>query len=152
MSGDDFFEKIADDVDKLLADYGCDANANPAGTELVLTELIAELEERRTAVRNLIAAREAGKQPGEVIDIGRLVACDDCGEDYTNSKVPGGFVWHGRATCPVCADRVMQLPTQKIERLMKDGQHCPIGVSFADFVRELRGPNATITIHRTTGD
>lgn len=82
------------------------------------------------------------------IDIGRLVACDDCGADYTDRPEQGGFIWHNRATCPECADRLMKaLPTQKLIRLMKYGRHCPQGTSFADFVRQIRGPNNTIKVN-----
>lgn len=93
---------------------------------------------------------QAALQPGSVIDIGRLVACDDCGTDYTDSPECGGFIWHSRATCPRCAARVMQLPTQKLERLMKDGQHCPIDTSFADFVRAAR-TDSTIKVNPPKG-
>lgn len=90
---------------------------------------------------------QATLNPGTVIDIGRLVACDDCGTDYTDSPASGGFVWHNRATCPTCADRVLKvLPTQKLVRLLQSGLHCAAGVSFADFVRELRGGNNTIKV------
>ncbi len=94
---------------------------------------------------------EAARTPGKVIDIGRLVACDDCGTDYTDSPRSGGFVWLNRATCPACASNVLKLPSQKIVRLMQDGKHCPEGVSFADFVRGLRGGTATIKVHPPTG-
>ena len=86
--------------------------------------------------------------PGTEVDIGRLVACDDCGVDYTDSQQSGGYIWHNRATCPPCADRVLKvLPTQKLMRLMANGLHCPAGTSFADFVREVRGPNTTIKVN-----
>lgn len=85
--------------------------------------------------------------PGTEIDIGRMVACDDCGADYTDSTAHGGYIWHNRATCPTCADRVLKvLPTQKLLRLMQHGSHCPEGISFADFVREARGGNNTIKL------
>lgn len=90
---------------------------------------------------------EAASHPGAVIDIGNLVACDDCGDDYTESRASGGYIWHNRATCPACADRVMKtLATQKLLRLMKNGLHCPSNMSFADFVRAYRGDNNTISL------
>lgn len=82
---------------------------------------------------------QAALSPGAEIDIGRLVACDDCGTDYTDLPESGGYVWHNRATCPPCADRVLKvLPSQKLLRLMQTGMHCPEGISFADFVRSIR--------------
>lgn len=90
---------------------------------------------------------EAARNPGKVIDISRRVACDECGDEYTDSKGSGGFIWLNRATCPKCANNVLQvLPTQKLKRLLNTAWLCPSEMSFADFVREVRGPNATIKV------
>jgi hypothetical protein len=94
----------------------------------------------------------AALKPGTEIDIGRLVACDDCGTDYTDAKDTGGFIWHNRASCPECADRKFKaLPTQQLLTLMRKGLHCPSAMSFADFVREVRGENAKIKINPPKG-
>lgn len=76
---------------------------------------------------------------GTPVDIGRNVACDDCGEDFTDSTVCGGFMLDDRASCPLCAERVLQrAPVRLMVRLAVRAQVCPEGVSFADFVRSQR--------------
>ena len=78
---------------------------------------------------------------GDFTPIGDLVVCDICGEDFTNSPASGGIIFGSNAYCPQCSDRM--LPT-----IASEAQHiqakCPQGVSFADFVRDYRGPNAGI--------
>jgi len=41
------------------------------------------------------------------IEPGNTVLCDLCNEDYTNSDEPGGFLFSGKAVCPVCADKFL---------------------------------------------
>jgi len=72
------------------------------------------------------------------IPIGDEVICDFCSADFTHRPDVGGFISHGYAVCPECAQRVKPgkldvLPTP--------------GMSFVDFVRRYRGPDAEIEIH-----
>lgn len=90
---------------------------------------------------------QAARAPGTQIDIGRLVACDQCGDDYTDSQVTGGFILNSRASCPRCGERIMRsIPTGRLLHLMQHGLHCPTSMSFADFVRMIRGDNNKIMI------
>lgn len=72
------------------------------------------------------------------IDFGRAVLCDVCSTDYTDSQETGGFIFGGYAYCPKCQGDAFI----KIKNYGEDGKIeaiCPIGVTFADFVREYRG-------------
>lgn len=82
--------------------------------------------------------QEADEHPGTVVDIGDIVVCDICDEDFTDSQEQGGFIFGSNAYCPRCAKR--SLPDIK-----KYGEEsyiratCPDGKPFADFVRKYRG-------------
>lgn len=39
-------------------------------------------------------------------DIGEVVVCDFCNEDYTDSDEPGGFLFGSYGTCPKCVPRI----------------------------------------------
>lgn len=72
-------------------------------------------------------------------DIGRTVICDTCGADWTNRKESGGLIFESKGICPDCTPGLMKSVKQYEE------EHyiraiCPEGKSFADFVREYRGP------------
>ena len=49
------------------------------------------------------------KQANEtgVADIGNIVVCDFCEEDYTESNAVGGILFGTYATCPKCVVRMM---------------------------------------------
>ena len=87
---------------------------------------------------------EAGKT-GEPVPLGDIVVCDWCDKDYTTSKDIGGLIFGSKATCPKCAGRILANAQRHGE-----GRHiravCPEDVSFGDFVRNYRGPKATIQI------
>lgn len=84
--------------------------------------------------------------PGKTIDIGRLVACDDCGADFTDSTVSGGFIFDNRASCPECGPKLLQrMQTRSALRFAMRAAICPESMSFADFVRSIRTDN-TITV------
>ena len=88
---------------------------------------------------------QAFAKPGTEIPQGRLVFCDICDQDYTDSDAQGGFIFGSYAYCPSCAAK--RLP--EIESYGEKGHiraFCPEGKSFADFVREYRGPDATISV------
>lgn len=83
---------------------------------------------------------EAEANPGQKIDIGRVVVCDMCDVDYTDLPDMGGFIFTSYAYCPKCA--VSHLPKIRgygEERFIR--ATCPEGQSFADFVRAQRGPD-----------
>lgn len=79
------------------------------------------------------------------IPVGGIVVCDVCSEDYTLSKESGGFIFGSSGYCPKCAVRGLQT----IRGYGEEGHiraYCPVGKSFADFIREYRGDDAVIQI------
>lgn len=82
---------------------------------------------------------EAELNPGENIDIGRIVVCDFCHADYTDSLKSGGVIFGSYAVCPKCSSAVE-------DERRRIRARCPPWLSFADFVREYRGPNCCISI------
>ena len=79
------------------------------------------------------------------IPLGRTVLCDIDDIDLTEDARSGGYMFGSYAVGPCCAER---------HEAMVRGYHeewnirarCPEGVSFADWVRGMRGPGAAITI------
>jgi len=88
---------------------------------------------------------QAFANPGEKVAIGRDVVCDFCDKDWTDSPQSGGFLFGTYGTCPECAPGFLE----KV-KLYHEEDHiratCPEGVSFADFMRDLRGPDAFIRV------
>jgi len=83
------------------------------------------------------------EKTGKPIAIGKIVVCDVCDGDFTDSKESGGFIFCSSAYCPKCAEE--WLPRIKIiHEVGHIRAYCPEGKSFADFVREYRGPDAVI--------
>ena len=76
-----------------------------------------------------------GEVTVETLHPGNLVFCDSCGEDWTERKETGGFLFGSYAYCPECAPR-------NLARIKQYGEEwhikarCPEGKSFADWVRE----------------
>lgn len=72
------------------------------------------------------------------IDIGNTVLCDDCNKDFTDSKETGGILFQSKAICPKCTPKwVGSAKKYNEERFIRAA--CPIGMPFADWVRnELR--------------
>jgi hypothetical protein len=71
------------------------------------------------------------------IDPGNNVVCDWCDKDWTDNPESGGFLFQSKATCPDCADDMMEKITRYNEQhFIRDS--CPEGVSFADWVRGIR--------------
>lgn len=78
-------------------------------------------------------------------DIGRVVLCDLCGKDYTDSEAKGGLLFASKAVCPECVPRLEKDvkafgEERYIKARAKDGQE------FRAFVLELRGGNNTVTV------
>ncbi len=83
---------------------------------------------------------------GERVEVGRVVVCDVCNDDYTDSTECGGFIFGSYGYCPTCAEK--HLPAIKgygEEHYIR--ARCRDGEPFADFIRRERGPNAYIQIH-----
>ena len=89
---------------------------------------------------------EAEANPGKPVDIGRIVVCDGCDEDFTDSAVTGGMIFGSRAICPTCEPKWRKSATEYGEEHFVKAT-CQAGQSFADFVRAYRGPNTSICIN-----
>lgn len=98
----------------------------------------------------LAAVWAEAERTGQPVPVGDTVVCDVCDDDYTSRPESGGFVFGSYAYCPSCATK--QLPSIRgygEEHLIR--AHCPPGLSFADFVRDLRGPNAYVHVSGLSG-
>jgi hypothetical protein len=82
---------------------------------------------------------QAEANPGTPVPVGDIVVCDFCGQDYTQSDALGGLIFGSYAICEKCSPKVANESSRIRAR-------CPAGKSFADFVREYRGPNSAITV------
>jgi hypothetical protein len=80
-----------------------------------------------------------------VIPAGRDVLCDFCDEDLTADTRSGGFMFGSKAVGPCCAEKSeASIKGYGEEWNIRD--RCPAAISFADWVRGMRGPDAAITI------
>lgn len=101
-------------------------------------------DERARIQREYLAALEAGEG---VIDVGDNVICDGCNEDMTNDPRSGGFLFGSYGYGPCCGDK-------RLESIRGYGEesyiraHCPEGMSYADWIRRLRGPHTQIRVER----
>lgn len=88
-------------------------------------------------------------QSGEdaVIPLGRTVVCDRCDTDLTGDPRPGGFLFGSYGYGPCCAEEALA-SIRGYDEEWNIRARCPQGVSFADWIRDLRGPGAAITITR----
>ena len=84
---------------------------------------------------------------GEAVLIGRDVACDMCGDDWTERRNSGGFLFQSKAVCPECAPQMEANVTKYREERYIRGR-CPADMAFSDWIRERRGPNAVIKVSR----
>ena len=81
----------------------------------------------------------------DVVDIGNIVVCDLCGEDFTLSDKKGGIVFQSSAYCPDCTRGIM--PTI----ILYNEKHFIIATAnpdetFKDFVLRIRNGNNTIQV------
>ena len=82
---------------------------------------------------------------GEKVPLGDLVVCDVCNQNYTGSTESGGFIFGSYGYCPMCAEEgLANIRKYNEEQFIR--ARCPEGVSFADFVREYRGPDAFVRV------
>lgn len=82
---------------------------------------------------------------GKPVPLGREVVCDICNADFTESSEVGGFIFGSYGYCPPCARDALP----KIQGYGEEDHiraRCPEGQSFADFVRDYRGPDAAIHV------
>ena len=87
----------------------------------------------------------AEQNPMAVIPLGRTVLCDDCDRDCTASAEGGGILFQSKAIGPCCAPK-WEASAERYGETSFIRAHCPAGVSFADWVRGMRGPDPAITI------
>lgn len=86
-----------------------------------------------------------------VIDVGDTVLCDGCSTDLTDDSRSGGYIFGNYGYGPCCADHMMEFITCcREEEFIK--AHCPVGIPFAVWIRELRGPNAQIRVRALRGE
>jgi hypothetical protein len=79
------------------------------------------------------------------IPLGQTVLCDACNTDLTSDPRSGGFLFGSYGYGPCCADeRLASIRGYSEEHFIR--ARCPAGVSFADWIRAMRGPDAAITI------
>lgn len=71
--------------------------------------------------------------------------CDQCNEDYTNSDEQGGILFGSHAVCPKCEARVFD-GAVKYGEVNEIRAHCPDGMSFKNWVLQLRGGDNTIRV------
>ena len=93
----------------------------------------------------LRAAWKQADETGEPIDIGDIVVCDFCNEDYTERDDPGGLLFESKAVCPKCAPRLEADAVHFGETHFLKARAKP-GQSFRAFCLELRGGNNTIHV------
>jgi hypothetical protein len=83
------------------------------------------------------------RNPNQGVDIGRIVACDICGRDWTDSPVSGGMIFLSKGICPACFPGFNRSVHHYNEQHFIRGL-CRPDQSFADFIREYRGPHGNV--------
>ncbi len=71
--------------------------------------------------------------------IGDRVVCDLCDTVWTDRPETGGFLFVSKAVCPDCAEAYLRSIAEYGEEHYIHG-YCPPRYSFADWIRERRGP------------
>ena len=74
------------------------------------------------------------------------VFCDGCSKDWSDSDESGGILFGSKAYCPDCATDGEESARDWDEERHINGR-CPPNQSYADWVREIRGPNPEIVIY-----
>lgn len=69
------------------------------------------------------------------IEVGEMVFCDDCGEDFTNAPDLGGILFGSKAICPRCSPR-WEASAKKHGEESHIRARCPDNKSFAEWVLE----------------
>lgn len=86
-------------------------------------------------------------ETGEPVDIGGVVVCDFCSEDFTDSHETGGFLFGSKAVCPRCE------PKMRESIGYYDEEHLIVAEAaklepFVHFVHRIRGGNNTIHVRK----
>lgn len=86
----------------------------------------------------------ASKGAASAIPLGDTVLCDFCDTDLTNDPRSGGFLFQSKGVGPCrAAVREVSIRGYGEESFIRAR---PEGVSFADWVRGMRGPAAVIRV------
>ena len=102
----------------------------------------ADSDEARRIAAGYQAVLKAGE--GTVV-VGRTVLCDVCSTDLTDDPRSGGYMFGSYAYGPCCA-------SERLATIQGYGEEwnirawCPPELSFADWIRAIRGPNAVIRV------
>lgn len=89
--------------------------------------------------------KRAEDNPGQPQKVGDIVVCDGCSRDFTVSEAQGGFIFGSMGCCPLCAPQMLK-DIKKYGEEWYIKARCPAEMSFADFVRQYRGPDSAITV------
>ncbi len=82
---------------------------------------------------------------GEAVDVGPLVVCDGCSEDFSNSDAEGGMLFQSKALCPKCASKWEEgAKKYGAEHFIR--ARAEPGESFKAFTLRMRGGNNTIRV------
>ena len=81
----------------------------------------------------------------QIIDIGDVVLCDDCNEEYTESEAQGGILFGSRAICPSCTPKWEENAVKFDEEEYITDRALP-GETFHSFIMRIRGGDNTIKI------
>ena len=95
------------------------------------------------AYADALDAAEAGIPSS--IPVGRTILCDLCDTDLTDDPRGGGYLFDSYGVGPCCAERFL-VTIRGYGEEDHIRAYCPEGVSHADWIRGLRGPDAAITV------
>ena len=84
-------------------------------------------------------------------NLGNMVICDYCNEDYTYSDEEGGILFGSKAVCPRCAPNTLR-NAEKFGELDLVKARCPKGMSFKNFVIKILRNNQPGMIKEYTFD
>ena len=84
------------------------------------------------------------------IPLGRSVLCDIDDTDLTEDVRSGGYLFGSYAVGPCCAERHEAMVRGYGEE-WNIRSRCPESVSFADWVRGMRGPDAAFNVTKLRG-
>jgi hypothetical protein len=90
-------------------------------------------------------ARALNSGEDTVIPVGRNVICDIDDTDLTDDPRSGGYMFGSYAVGPCCTGR-HEAVVREYREEWNIRARCPEGVSFADWIRGMRGPDAAITV------
>jgi hypothetical protein len=81
--------------------------------------------------------------------VGRHVECDACGFDLTEDERAGGYLFGSKGYGPCCAaERLKQILAYGEEHFIQ--AYAPEDRAFADWIRDMRGPDAAVRIYGGT--